>query len=173
MKPPQPQSARHWLAEGRWFLARVAAFVGALFLLAFALRIGTSFVFPFAGGEFHALYRSMNVSRTRIALQIYPAYVFSLAVMASALIWLRYPLGWRALWWAATVIGLLSWLRVCRFPVQSTKFSIVAALGLVSMPIILYAVIRAANQLRMWRSKVVKSAEPVNEVHAEKTKREE
>lgn len=148
VNPPNLPPAQTRVRQGRRLLARAAAFVGALFLLAFALRVGASIAFPFAGAEFHALYRSFG-GRLQTALLAYAAYATSLAVMASALVWFRYPLGWRALWCAATVIGVLAWLRICRFPVQSTRFTIVAALGLVAMPIVLYAAVRVADRVRV------------------------
>jgi hypothetical protein len=130
-------------------LCRIAAFAGALLLLAAALRVGASLAFPIGGGEFHALAHATSRSaRAWAALQTLVAYAGALAPMAGVLVGVRYPLGAYALYVACVVVGASAWWRACHWAYPAAPWDLVCALGAVPMLLVCGAVILAAGSMR-------------------------
>lgn len=134
-------------AESRNRSALVPWMGFAALLLTF-VREGALYArFPFAGGEFHAMFAYTREGRMDPALVAWSTSVLAVGLCAAVLVW-AVPLRW---WWLGLIGGAVAWRHwwdVITWRAQSPHFHR-AAIGLmIAMPIVILALCGAAEWLR-------------------------
>lgn len=135
--------------HGRRRFAHAAATLLFCFLcLVFVQRISLAAVFPFAGGEFHAMFAHTGGQGYQpAALLTWASSTLALGLTSAALV-LLIPVRWWVVALVASGVGLLHWWDVVTWARQSSEFNLQAWLLLLTLPLALFAVAGFASALR-------------------------
>jgi hypothetical protein len=124
---------------------RLLLAVAAMYL---AGEVASGRAFPYAGGEFHAIF-AYSDGRLPAAYLAFRVYVGTVCAVAALLVAVGYRLPWGVVALAAAVTAGRYWWHVYTWPRgQSEAFHRTAGLLLIAIPLITFAACGAAHSLR-------------------------
>lgn len=129
-------------------LAHSAATLFFCFLcLLFVQRISLSVMFPFAGGEFHAMFAHTREGYPAAARLTWAVSALALGLTAAALV-ILVPVRWWILALVASGVGMRHWWPVLTWEPKSPGFDALARQLLIALPPVVFAIVGLAEWLR-------------------------
>jgi hypothetical protein len=138
---------------------RLSWFIVAVLIAYVSDVIAVGFMFPFGGGEFHAMFAYTHEGHLAPAVLAYVTSTWTLAACAALLVLLRFPLRWTGVALACTLVGVAHWWEVCTWEPQSDPFHAAVLALIPGIPLTIFgASCLAARVSERWVGRAGKRA---------------